>query len=241
MIAGVKVEYLYKSYKLENNKKVDVLCDLNLHFNSDGITVIIGKSGCGKTTFLRLLSGLEKPDSGNIIFEKKEKIGIVFQEARLMPWLSCRKNISFGLSNKTLDSNYIDYLIDLVGLKGFEDAYPNQLSGGMQQRSSLARALAYNPSMILMDEPFAALDFFTRDTMQKELLRIQKASKKGIVFVTHNIDEAILLGQKIVVFDDGLVKKQYDLSNYSYGRDLISHSILNIKKDILNTLKNKIN
>ncbi len=236
-IAGVRIEHIVKSYMLEN-KKVDVLCDLNFEIDSDGITVIIGKSGCGKTTFLRIVSGLEKPDSGQIIFEKKEKIGMVFQEGRLMPWLNCRKNISFGLNKKTFNKNYIDSLIDMVGLNGFDEAYPNQLSGGMQQRAALARALAYNPSLILMDEPFAALDFFTRDTMQNELLRIQAASQKGIIFVTHNIDEALLLGHKIVVFEGGEMKKQYDLSSYGYGRDLLSQSMLKIKKDILNTMKN---
>lgn len=235
-IARVRVEHIAKSYMLEN-KRIDVFRDLNFEFNSDEITVILGKSGCGKTTFLRILSGLEEADSGKIAFLQKEKIGIVFQEARLMPWLSCRKNIAFGLKRKEYKQEHIDALIEMAGLKGFEDAYPNQLSGGMQQRVALARALAYNPSMILLDEPFAALDYFTRMTMQNELIKIQGESKKGFVFVTHNIDEALLLGKKIVVFEDGEVKKIYDLSAYPYARDMLSRSILMIKKDILDTLK----
>lgn len=236
MIAEVRVEHISKSYKLEN-KRVNVFSNLDFEFKSDEITVILGKSGCGKTTFLRILSGLEQADSGQIVFSEHEKIGVVFQEARLMPWLNCRKNIAFGLNRREYRKDYIDALIDMVGLKGFENAFPNQLSGGMQQRVALARALAYNPSLILLDEPFAALDYFTRITMQKELIRIQEESKKGIVFITHNIDEALLLGRKIVIFEGGEVKKEYDLSAYPYGRDMLSQSILNIKKDILNTLK----
>lgn len=236
MIAHIKVEHISKSYMLDN-KRIDVFSDLNFEFKSDEITVILGKSGCGKTTFLRIISGLEKADSGQIVFSGKEKIGMVFQEARLMPWLSCRKNIAFGIKRKEYNNDYIDRLIEMVGLKGFEDAYPNQLSGGMQQRVALARALAYNPSMILLDEPFAALDYFTRMTMQNELLRIQKDSKKGIVFVTHNIDEALLLAAKIFVFENGSVKKEYDLSSYPYPRDMLSQPVLIIKKDILDTLK----
>lgn len=219
-------------------KRIEVFRDLNFELDSDAITVIIGKSGCGKTTFLKIISGMEQADSGHITLQAGEKIGMVFQEARLMPWLTCWKNISFGLNKKTMDKAYIAELIAMVGLAGFEKAYPNQLSGGMQQRTALARALAYNPSLILMDEPFAALDFFTRETMQKELVRIHTSSRKGIVFVTHNIDEALLLGKKIVLFEGGTVKTEYDLSAFPYARDALSQPLIEIKKDILKILKN---
>lgn len=236
-MAGVKVDNLTKNYLLAD-KQLEVLNGLSFTLDSDDITVILGRSGCGKTTFLRIAGGLEPADSGTITMQGAEKIGIMFQEARLMPWLTCRKNITFGLDRKTLDPAYIKELTAMVGLTGFENAYPNQLSGGMQQRAALARALAYDPSFILMDEPFAALDFFTRETMQKELLRIHTASKKGIVFVTHNIDEALLLGQKIVIFEDGKVRKEYDLSSVPYERDALSQPFLEIKKDIMNIMKN---
>lgn len=231
-IAGVKVEHITKNYIL-GDKQIEVFKDLSFELDPDAITVILGKSGCGKTTFLRIINGMEKADSGNITLQEDIKIGMVFQEARLMPWLTCWQNITFGLDKKTLDKDYISGLVEMVGLTGFEKAYPHQLSGGMQQRTALARALAYDPSMILMDEPFAALDFFTREAMQKELLRIQRASKKGVVFVTHNIDEALLLGQKIVVFEGGTVKTEYDLSIFPHERDVLSQPLLEIKKDII--------
>ena len=236
VIAGVKVEHIAKSYTVAGTK-LEVFCDLNFMVDANAITVIIGKSGCGKTTFLKIVSGMEKADSGQIIMAENEKIGMVFQEPRLMPWLTCWQNITFGVSHKTLDKNYIAELIKTVGLTGFEKAYPNQLSGGMQQRTALARALAYNPSLILMDEPFAALDFFTRGIMQQELVDLQTRNRKSVVFVTHSIDEALLLGQKIVIFENGRVKDKYDLSNFSYPRDVLSEPLIKIKRDILHIMK----
>lgn len=235
-IAGVKVEHIAKNYTVAGSR-IEVFRDLNFELDANAITVIIGKSGCGKTTFLKIVSGMEQADSGRIIMSENEKIGMVFQEPRLMPWLTCWQNISFGLNQRTLDKRYIAELIDKIGLTGFEKAYPNQLSGGMQQRTALARALAYNPSLILMDEPFAALDFFTRGTMQQELVNLQITNRKSIVFVTHSIDEALLLGQKIVIFEDGLVKAECDLSTFSYPRDALSGPLIQIKKDILHIME----
>jgi len=231
-IAGVKIEKLYKSYSLDG-KKIPVLRGLNLDFKEEGITVIVGKSGCGKTTLLRLLGGLETPDEGEIKLGIDGKLGMVFQEPRLMPWLTAWNNIIFGLHKGTYSEEFVQSLINMVGIHGFEMAYPDQLSGGMMQRVAIARVLAYNPSIILMDEPFASLDYFTRESMQNELINVYEQSKKAIIFVTHSIDEALTIGQNIVVLHDGRIVKSYDLSEFSYPRDVLGEMFVKIKKDIL--------
>jgi sulfonate transport system ATP-binding protein len=234
-MALVKVEDLYKSY-LVDKKKISVLKGLTLDFLNEGITVIVGKSGCGKTTLLRLLSGLETPDSGRIEFDFKDKLGMVFQEPRLMPWLDVRENIVFGLKKGEYDGEFVQSLINMVGIHGFEHAYPDQLSGGMMQRVAIARVLAYDPSAILMDEPFASLDYFTREAMQKELINIYQSYKKTIIFVTHSIDEALILGQNIVILKDGIIVKSYDLSGFSYPRDIFGDELVKMKRDILENI-----
>lgn len=230
----IKVKNLNKSFKI-NNKKLLVLKNFNLDFFSDSITVILGRSGCGKSTLLRILSLLEKEDSGVIENLSQQKIGYIFQEPRLMSWLNTYENIVFGIK-KNFNKEKIDELLDITGLTEFKNAYPTQLSGGMMQRVAIARALAYEPSFILMDEPFAALDFFTRKSMQDELLNIYKKQKKGILFVTHSIDEAMLLGTKIVILEKGVNKIEFDLSKYSYPRDLLSDDLINLKKLIIKSI-----
>lgn len=234
-IAGIKITNLCKSYPI-SGKFLPVLNRLNLELDTSGITVILGKSGCGKTTLLRVISGLEHPDQGQLLFETSVKTGIVFQEPRLMPWLNIRQNIAFGLRRSQVQWEHLQHLIEMTGLQGFEEAYPSQLSGGMQQRAALARVLAYDADYILMDEPFAALDYFTRKTMQKELFNIQQANKKGILFVTHSIDEALILGHKLVILEGGVCKKEYELKNQPYPRDLLSPDMIEIKKDIMNKI-----
>ncbi len=153
-----------------------------------------------------------------------------------MPWLTVWKNITFGLKRTKRDDIAIRQLIDTVGLTGFINAYPDQLSGGMQQRAALARVLAYDPDLILMDEPFAALDYFTRETMQNELIRIHSMHNKTIVFVTHSIDEALLLGGKIIVLEQGKIGAEHHLTDIPYPRDLLSEPLIEIKKSILSTI-----
>lgn len=235
-IAGVNIEHLSKSY-IVSGKKLPVLDDINLTIDDGSITVIIGKSGCGKTTFLKLLHGLEQPDRGNILLPKDSKLGMVFQEDRLMPWLNTWDNVTFSLKKKHINKSLVENTLNLVGLSGFEKAYPSQLSGGMRQRAALARALIYKPSLLLMDEPFASLDFFTRENLQNEILRIQNANGIGIVFVTHNIDEALKLSQRIIVFEAGKIKADYDLSGFTDVRDVLSKPLIEMKKDILNIMK----
>lgn len=153
-----------------------------------------------------------------------------------MPWLNVWNNVTFGLEKKDQDQGKIERIIAAVGLSGFEKAYPSQLSGGMQQRTAIARALAYEPSFIMMDEPFAALDYFTREQMQKELLRVQGKQGSSILFVTHSIDEALLLGHRIVVIENGLVKAQYQVPKTAGERNLLDDWFISLKRDIINNL-----
>ncbi|WP_175354225.1 MULTISPECIES: ABC transporter ATP-binding protein [Bacillaceae] len=219
-----------------DGKKHDVLKNVNVEFPQNSISVILGKSGCGKTTLLRILANLEQCDAGEVSINSNEKISFVFQEPRLMPWLPVSKNITFGLEKQKINDVEIEELMNLIGLKKFEKAYPHQLSGGMQQRVALARALAYDPSFILMDEPFAALDYFTREAMQKELIRINQLKKKSIIFVTHSIEEAIAIGQNIFVVNEGRIHAQFNLEQYEYPRDVLSPSLIEIKKNIIEKL-----
>ncbi len=234
-MAGIDCKNIYKTYSVDG-KPLPVLKGIDLYIPEKSITVILGKSGCGKTTLLRLVGELEMPDSGDIVFEAEHKTAFVFQEARLMPWLNVWDNMVFALKKQTTDRKKIQAIIDTVGLKGFEKAYPHQLSGGMQQRTAIARALAYAPSFIMMDEPFAALDHFTRGQMQKELLRLQKSRGASILFVTHSIDEALLLGHKIAVVEDGKIKKEFLIQEENADRDLLSPSFVDLKRQLLAAL-----
>ncbi|MEL3960919.1 ABC transporter ATP-binding protein [Lysinibacillus endophyticus] len=184
---------------------------------------LVGPSGCGKSTLLDLLTGLTKPTKGRILIDGREITGpgldrgIVFQQYALFPWKTARGNIEFGLEAKGIPKSErkekAEYYLDLVGLKNFADRYPHELSGGMKQRVAIARSLAFNPDVLLMDEPFAALDAQTRETLQTELLRIWKKTGKTIIFITHGIDEAVYLGERVVVLtaNPGTVKKIVDI------------------------------
>ncbi len=234
-MAGIELKNIHKTYNVQN-QPLAVLKGIDLQIPEKKITVILGRSGCGKTTLLRVVGGLEKPDQGDIVFEADHKTAFVFQEARLMPWLNVWDNVKFGLKKEAYSENEIQNIIDMVGLRGFEKAYPNQLSGGMQQRTAIARAFAYNPSFIMMDEPFAALDYFTRAQMQKELLRLQKEQGASILFVTHSIDEALLLGHKIVVIENGQVKQEFCIEEDRDETSLLEPKFIALKKNIMEVL-----
>lgn len=190
---------------LVDDRDVTVFDDLDLEINPDEITVLIGKSGCGKTTLLRLLAGLEKPDAGEILIPENRHIGMVFQEPRLMPWLNCEKNVTLGMTKNSRSE--AAEILKMVGLEGFEKAYPSQLSGGMKQRVAFARTLIRKPDLILMDEPFAALDSFTRKDMQQELLKIKEETGAGIIFVTHDMDEAMTLGDRVINIRNNVIEE----------------------------------
>jgi len=234
-MAGIELRNIKKSYTVEE-RNLPVLNGIYLQIPEKSITVILGRSGCGKTTLLRLVGGLEEPDAGEIEFNVEHKTAFVFQESRLMPWLSVWDNVKFGLKGQECDLKEIQSIIDMVGLKGFEKTRPGQLSGGMQQRVAIARALAYHPSFIMMDEPFAALDYFTRLQMQKELIRLQQERGVSICFVTHSIDEALLLGHKIVVIEGGQVKAEFTVKSEYGERNLMEPELLEQKRKVIEQL-----
>jgi NitT/TauT family transport system ATP-binding protein len=199
------------------------LHEISLEVRAGEFVVIVGPSGCGKSTLLDLLGGLARPTSGQILVDGRPvdgpglDRGIVFQQYALFPWRTARANVEFGLEangvkRRERADRAREYL-DLVGLTGFDDRYPHELSGGMKQRVAIARSLAYDPDVLLMDEPFAALDAQTRDSMQDELLRIWQRTGKTIVFITHGIDEAVYLGQRVAVLTSrpGRVKEIIDV------------------------------
>lgn len=232
-IAGIELTKVSKSF-LVSNKIHPALKEISLLLPEQKISVLIGKSGCGKTTLLKLISGLEKPDSGTILFPEKTKIGVVFQEPRLMPWLTVKQNIAF--SRPTFDDTELASLLRFVGLEQFSAAYPKQLSGGMQQRVALARALYFHPTALLMDEPFAALDYFTRLDMQTELIRLYQKQKLTIVFVTHNLDEALEIGHNIIVMGNQSILAMFDHSSCPYPRNPLDPAYIQKKKELQNIL-----
>lgn len=229
----IEISNLSKHFFI-GEKCIDVLRELSLNIKKDKITVILGRSGCGKTTLLRLIAGLESVSLGEIKFKEQAKIGFVFQEPRLMPFLNVYENIVFPLKKQKIEAEKIDSLISMIGLSDFKFAAVSQLSGGMSSRISLARVLAYEANLILMDEPFAALDAFTRASMQAEILKIQAG--KTILFVTHNIDEALFLADEIILLEKGGIKSNYELSNLAKPRDLLSEELIAIKRKILSEI-----
>ena len=200
MTAGAEIVDLYKAFAVRG-RAVPVLTGLDF-VQRDGITVVLGRSGCGKTTLLRLVAGMDAPDAGVVRVRGDGRTGMVFQEPRLMPWLTAAQNVTLGQRRGRCDSTR---LLTLTGLAGFEDALPHQLSGGMQHRVALARALANGPSLVLMDEPFAALDHHTRQDMQDLLLHVQRTTGMNVLFVTHSLDEALYLGDRVVVLNRGRI------------------------------------
>lgn len=210
MVGKISINGINKSFRNSNPLEKDIVAlnGFNLDIEPGSFISLIGSSGCGKSTLLRLIGGLDKPDSGEIFLDD-EKItkpgsdrGFAFQGSNLFPWLTVEKNIAFGLKARHIykekKEDVAEY-VRLVGLEGFEKSYPHQLSGGMCQRASLARALVGHPKVLLLDEPLGALDAFTRMNLQDEILNIWKKHNMTMVMVTHDVDEAIYMSDKVVV------------------------------------------
>jgi ABC-type nitrate/sulfonate/bicarbonate transport system ATPase subunit len=208
-LSTISVHDLSKTFSPRGAPRVTALQAVNIEIPQGEFLSVIGPSGCGKSTLLHILAGLEQPSSGQVLIDGRKILGpgpdrvVMFQEYGLYPWMTVKQNIEFGLKAKGLNRaervELVKYFVNLVHLDGFEDRYPHEISGGMKQRVSLARAMAPDPKIVLMDEPFAALDSLTRDVMQEEILRIWNQLRRTFVLITHNIDEAIFLGDRVLI------------------------------------------
>ncbi|MFA9439104.1 ABC transporter ATP-binding protein [Uliginosibacterium sp. sgz301328] len=206
----IELDGVTQTFVSSDGSPVTALDNVNLSLNRHEFVAVIGPSGCGKSTILRLIAGLLRPSAGTVsiydlpVTEPRDEIGVVFQKPTLLPWLSVLDNITFPMKHKygrvdDRDKERARELLAMIGLRDFAAKRPNELSGGMQQRVAIARSLLHDPDILLMDEPFSALDALTRDEMSFELLRIWSERPKTVVFVTHSIQEALLLSDRIVV------------------------------------------
>ena len=214
----VVVDGLGKRYD-SDRQTVQALSDVNFSVGTGEFVCLVGPSGCGKTTLFRLIAGLETPTTGDVLLDGEPVTGpgtdrgMVFQEYGLFPWRTVRENVAFGLEEQGVDGaerkRRVAEMIDLVGLSGFADAYPKELSGGMKQRVGIARALAVDPELLLMDEPFGSVDAQTRDMLHGELLEVWAETGKTVLFVTHDVEEAVTLADRVVVMaaDPGRVRE----------------------------------
>ena len=242
------IKNISKEYKGSNSITQPIFDGLDLKIKEGEFVTIIGKSGCGKSTLLNIVAGLDKSFSGEVIVEDKpvkstsqDRI-VIFQENALFPWLNVVQNIEFSLRQvkiqkerkRDLAMNYLN----MVGLSDFAEANIHELSGGMKQRVAIARALSLDPKFLLMDEPFVALDIHTRQSLCSELLRIHYETKKTILFVTHNIDEAVLLGDRVILLSHsaGKIRREF-IVNIPRPRDLHHAAVRNIVSEVLDELR----
>lgn len=238
----IEVKGLSK-YFTRKKDSVHALDNIDFDVKKGEMVCILGPSGCGKSTLLRAICGLDTDHEGKVMIDGKEVSkpektrGMVFQEHRLFPWLTVEQNIGFALNGvkKEEKEELVQKYIDMVGLTGFEKAYPKQLSGGMAQRAGIARAIVNNTEVLLLDEPFGALDTFTKMSMQKELKQIQKKSNTTMIMVTHDIEEAIFLADKIIVMSPrpGKIIKVVDV-DLAEPRDRNTYEFLEIRKEVFN-------
>ncbi|MCC7046621.1 MAG: ABC transporter ATP-binding protein [Alphaproteobacteria bacterium] len=240
-MAVLEILGLRKHYALGAHA-VRALDGVSLSLAAGSLTAMVGRSGCGKTTLLRLIAGLDEPSGGHIRRRgardgdtARRPVGMVFQEPRLMPWLTVAENVRLALHAER-DEDAVRAVIDdalaLVGLTAFRDARPEQLSGGMAQRAAVARALAIGADVILMDEPFGALDAFTRRTLQRELVRIWLAKRPTILFVTHDVEEAAILAERVLVMEHGRIVDDLAVDR-PHPRDPVDPQLLRLRERIL--------
>jgi len=251
-IPKVSLKGISLSYKTNDGSRLLALDDINLRVNPGEFLCIVGPSGCGKSTLLHLIAGLHPATSGKVMMDDKTVSGpgtdriLIFQELGLFPWLTVGENVEFGLKMKGIAKaerrQKAEYYLRLVHLGQFKDSYTHQLSGGMRQRVALARALASEPDVLLMDEPFAALDAQTRDLLHDELERIWAETGRTIIFVTHNVREAVRLGDRVasLTFRPGRLKREYVI-DLPRPRHLEDVSVAQTAREILDDLREEIN
>jgi NitT/TauT family transport system ATP-binding protein len=240
---AILLESVSKKYDV-GSSSLKVIEDLTFDVNKNEFVCVVGPSGCGKTTLLRIVAGLEPPSSGRVLVfgrppdPKIQRFGVIFQEDSLLPWRTVLGNVEFGLEIQNYQEaereRVAKTFLELVGLQGFENYYPHQISGGMKKRVAIARALAIDPDLILMDEPFADLDAQTRSLMQRELLKIWSKLNKSVLFITHNVEEAVFLAQRVVVLTKrpSRVKQIIDI-DLPYPRARLSPPFISYRERIL--------
>ncbi len=233
-MSGLSIENISMRFDLPNGGSVQALKDVTLHLKEGELMSVLGPSGCGKTTLLNILAGFLAPTDGKIVMNGHEvngpdaERGMVFQQGALFEWMSVRENVGFGPSMKGMPkldkAEIVNHLLDVVGLQDFKEKAVYELSGGMQQRVALARCLANDPDVILMDEPLGALDALTREKMQSLVLKLWKETGKTIILITHSVEEALLLGERLLVMAPrpGRIHREYRLpfAEMGVGADL---------------------
>jgi len=250
VIESKEISKVFKASS-KDERDVQALESVSFIVGDGEFACLVGPSGCGKTTLLRIVAGLEQPTGGTVLLDGQLVVapgpdrGMVFQEFALLPWRTVAENIELGLEIQGVDyetrRKIVDHYVGLVGLRGFENKYPRELSGGMKQRTAIARSLANDPRVLLMDEPFGSLDAQTRNIMQEELLGIWSKTGKTIVFVTHSVDEAVYLADRIVLLTarPALVREIFEV-RLPRPRDRLHYEFVNIRAEILTALSEEV-
>jgi NitT/TauT family transport system ATP-binding protein len=245
------IDHISKTFMERKRLATEVLHDFSLEVSDGEFVCVVGPSGCGKTTLLKIVAGLEQATSGKVYLDSKEVTGsgpdrgLVFQDFALFPWRDVTRNVAFGPEVMKVPEDDLKALADkyigLVGLRGNEHKYPAQLSGGMKQRVAIARALANNPAILLMDEPFGSLDAQTRYLMQQEILRIWNSYKKAIIFVTHSVEEAVYLAERVVVMTacPGKIKEVL-VVNLPYPRNRTDQNFISLREKIMDDIVEEV-
>ncbi|MDR1240043.1 MAG: ABC transporter ATP-binding protein [Treponema sp.] len=248
---SIEIRHISKRYPVLDTEQIHALEDINLTVRNGEFVCILGPSGCGKSTLLEIVAGLLPPSDGEILLDNQVQagtnpaIGVVFQDAALFPWRNIRGNVGFGLElmgrSRAERKKKADAAIEMVGLAGMGDKYPHQLSGGMRQRAGLARTLAADPQVILMDEPFSAVDHLTRLSLQEEIIRIWQKQGKTIFFVTHDVGEAVYLATRVILLSSrpGKIQQIFEVP-FAHPRDRNSQGLLTIVERIYMGINNPL-